>query len=143
NYRLQGMQAAVLAVKLKYLDGWNDARRAHAARYRELLADTWLELPVEMPWSRHVYHLFVVRVKKNREVLVPRMTAKEIDTGIHYPIPIHLQPAYADLGYRAGDFPHAEQAAAEVYSLPIYPEMDEAKLSRVASALRESLAEKM
>jgi dTDP-4-amino-4,6-dideoxygalactose transaminase len=142
NFRLEGMQGAVLNVKLKYLDGWNDLRRAHAARYGELLSDAHrqhaggaLTLPQELPYARHIYHLYVVQTNE-RDALQKHLNAEGIQTGIHYPVPVHLQPAYASLGHRAGDFPEAERQAARVLSLPMFPELSEPQIARVAEAIR-------
>ncbi|MBA2339973.1 MAG: DegT/DnrJ/EryC1/StrS family aminotransferase [Pyrinomonadaceae bacterium] len=133
NFRLEGIQAAVLAVKLKHLDCWNDLRRRHAARYAELLAGTSLALPREMPYARHVYHLYVVQTN-NRDALHKTLTEAGIGTGIHYPTPIHLQPAYHSLKYKAGDFPTTERQAARVLSLPMYPELRDEQIAQVAEA---------
>ena len=138
NFRLEGMQGAVLNVKLKYLDGWNDLRRAHAARYGELLSemnDGALTLPREMPYARHVYHLYVVQTEA-RDALQKHLAAAGVQTGIHYPVPIHLQPAYAALGHRAGDFPMAERQAARVLSLPMFAELTGEQIERVVGAVR-------
>ncbi|HEX8422806.1 MAG TPA: DegT/DnrJ/EryC1/StrS family aminotransferase, partial [Pyrinomonadaceae bacterium] len=140
NFRLEGIQGAVLNVKLKYLDGWNDLRRAHAARYHELLADAVrdggaLVLPQELPYARHIYHLYVVQ-SEERDALQKHLSAAEIQTGIHYPVPVHLQPAYASLGHKAGDFPEAERQAARILSLPMFPELSEAQIARVAESVR-------
>lgn len=135
NFRLEGIQAAVLRVKLKYLEGWTEARRAAAAHYDELLAGTGVETPVAMPHARHVYHVYAVRTDR-RQALQDGLQALGIQTGIHYPIPIHLLPAFEDLGYHAGQFPHAERAANEVLSLPMFPELTRAQCERVADALR-------
>ena len=135
NYRMEGLQGAVLGVKLRYLDEWTKARRACAARYRELLADTGVQAPQEMPYARHVYHVFTLRVPR-RDEFQKALQAEGIQTGIHYPVPVHLQPAYADLGYHRGDFPQAEQAAAEVISLPLFPEMTEGQMEEVVVAVR-------
>jgi dTDP-4-amino-4,6-dideoxygalactose transaminase len=137
NFRLEGIQGAVLNVKLKYLDGWNDLRRAHAARYGELLADLdggALMLPRESADVRHIYHLYVVQTPA-REVLQKHLSAAGIQTGIHYPVPIHLQPAYDSLGHRAGDFPAAERQAARVLSLPMFPELTDEQIVRVAEVV--------
>jgi len=137
NFRLEGIQGAVLNVKLKYLDGWNDLRRAHAARYGELLADLdggALMLPRESADVRHIYHLYVVQTPA-REALQKHLSAAGIQTGIHYPIPIHLQPAYDSLGHRAGDFPAAERQAARVLSLPMFPELTDEQIVRVAEVV--------
>jgi len=138
NFRLEGIQGAVLGVKLKYLDQWNELRRAHAARYGELLADLdadgLLMLPREMPDAHHIYHLFVVQ-SADRDALQQHLSEAGIQTGIHYPVPIHLQPAYAFLGHQPGDFPTAERQAARVLSLPMFPELTDEQINRVASSI--------
>jgi dTDP-4-amino-4,6-dideoxygalactose transaminase len=142
NFRLEGIQGAVLNVKLKYLDGWNDLRRAHAARYNELLAGAQssddsgsaLVLPQELPYARHIYHLYVVQTDA-RDALQKHLSAEGVQTGIHYPVPVHLQPAYRALGHRAGDFPAAERQAARILSLPMFPELSEPQIARVAEAI--------
>ncbi len=134
NYRMEGMQGAILRVKLRHLEQWTEARRAHAARYQQLLRDTDLGLPAERPQTRHVFHVYAVRTRR-REALMKSLGDQGIQTGIHYPIPVHLQPAYADGDYPRGSFPHAEKAADEVLSLPMYPEMTEAHLQAVSQAL--------
>src|SRR5215472_1777340 len=131
NYRLEELQAALLRVKLAELEAWTEARRAHAARYRELLAGGPVELPVEAPDRRHVYHVFAVR-HPERDRLAGVLAGRGVATGIHYPLPVHLQDGYADLGYRAGDFPVSERAAAEVLSLPMYPELRPDQVEAVA-----------
>jgi dTDP-4-amino-4,6-dideoxygalactose transaminase len=136
NYRLEEIQAAVLRVKLRHLDQWTESRRACAARYASLLADSEIEIPIEMPYSRHVYHVYAIRVD-DRERMQKRLQASGIHTGIHYPVPVHLQPAYADLGYQAGSFPMAEEAAARVLSLPMFPELTPAQQEQVAIAVRQ------
>ncbi len=135
NYRMEGMQGAILRVKLRHLEKWTEARRAHAARYGKLLTGCGVRLPEVMPWARHVYHVYTIR-SADRDALRAALQQREIQTGIHYPVPIHLQPAYADLGYARGAFPVAEQAAAEVLALPIYPEMSDSQLQEVAAAVR-------
>ena len=134
NYRMEGMQGAILRVKLRHLEAWTEARRAHAARYRQLLSDTGLGLPAERAESRHVYHVYAVRTR-DRDGLMKSLGEQGIQTGIHYPMPVHLQPAYADDAYRRGSFPHSEKAADEVLSLPMYPEMSEDHLQTVSRAL--------
>jgi dTDP-4-amino-4,6-dideoxygalactose transaminase len=134
NFRLEGIQGAVLNVKLRHLDKWNDLRRAHAARYNELLSESGLTLPREMAYARHVYHLYVVQ-SEGRDQLQQTLSEQGVQTGIHYPIPIHLQPAYASLGYSRGDFPEAERQAERVLSLPMFPELTEEQLKRVAEAI--------
>ncbi len=134
NFRLEGIQGAVLGVKLKHLDRWNDLRREHAARYDELLSQTGLRLPREMDYARHVYHLYVVQTD-DRDALQTSLNEAEIQTGIHYPIPIHLQPAYAFLGHKVGDFPESESQARRVLSLPMFPELTDSQIEEVVSAI--------
>jgi dTDP-4-amino-4,6-dideoxygalactose transaminase len=138
NHRLDTIQAAVLRLKLPHLDGWNVRRQYLADAYREHLAGGPLELPAEAEAGRHIYHLFVVQSDR-REALRAAMTGKGIETGIHYPIPLHAQPVLKSLGYSAGDFPHAEQLAATSLSLPMYPELPIAHLERVVEAIRDSM----
>lgn len=135
NYRMEGMQGAILRVKLRHLGKWTEARRAHAARYGKLLEGCGVRLPQVMPYARHVYTVYTIRTS-DRDALRAELRQRDIQTGIHYPVPVHLQPAYADLGYGRGTFPVAEQAAAEVLALPIYPEMTGSQLEEVAAALR-------
>jgi len=135
NYRMDGVQGAVLGVKLKYLEAWTEARRSHAAEYTRRLNGTAASAPTERPASRHVYHQYVVRVPE-RDAWRAALTEAGVQTGVHYPIPVHLQPAYADLGYSSGDFPIAEQAAAEVLSLPMFPEMTDQQIESIATVLR-------
>jgi dTDP-4-amino-4,6-dideoxygalactose transaminase len=134
NARMQGLQGAILRVKLRHLERWTDSRRRHAARYNTLLKDSGLGLPEEMPYARHVYHLYTVRVR-DRAAVRASLDAAGIQTGLHYPVPVHLQPAYADLGYRAGQFPESERAAAEVLSLPMFPELTSDQIAIVGEAL--------
>lgn len=135
NYRMEGLQGAILRVKLRHLEGWTAARRAHAARYAELLPGSGVELPAEASGRRHVYHVYAVRTR-DREGTMKALAEQGVQTGIHYPVPVHLQPAYADPRYRQGSFPHSERAADEVLSLPMYPEMSEDHLQAVNRALR-------
>jgi dTDP-3-amino-3,4,6-trideoxy-alpha-D-glucose transaminase len=135
NSRLDSMQAAVLRVKLRHLDAWNARRAAHAARYAALLPGDGLVLPTTQPGATHVFHLFVLRTRA-REALRAHLEQAGIETGVHYPVPPHLQPAYAGLGYGPGSFPVAERLAREVMSLPMFPELTEDQLQRVASAIR-------
>lgn len=135
NYRMEGMQGAILRVKLRYLEKWTEARRAHAARYRDLLAGCAATLPTEAAWARHVYHVYAVRTP-DREGLMKSLAEQGIQTAIHYPVPVHLQPAYADPAYGKGSLPVTEQAAGEVVSLPMFPEMTAAHENAVGAALR-------
>lgn len=138
NYRMEGIQGAVLGVKLRHLERWTEARRSHAGRYNRLLAGLDIELPEEVYSNRHVYHIYAIRVM-HRDRFQQSMTARGVHTGIHYPIPVHLQPAYADLGYRAGDFPRSEAAAREVLSLPMFPELTTGQQDIVAESIGEVL----
>lgn len=142
NFRLDSVQAAVLHAKLSRLAGWNERRRAIATRYQELLGDAAragrLRLPVEAPGRRHVFHQYVVRVP-DRDHVRMRLAQREISTAVYYPVPLHLQPCFADLGYREGSFPEAEKAAKQVLALPIFPELTAAELERVAEELLEAL----
>lgn len=141
NYRMEGFQGAVLRVKLRHLEAWTETRRAIVRQYNSLLADCDLETPVEMPWARHVYHVYTVR-SKNRDHLQATLAETGIQTGIHYPIPVHLQPAYADLGYGPGAFPRAESVAKEVLSLPLYPELSPQAVAQVAEAVKQVVGTK-
>ena len=136
NYRMEGFQGAILRVKLRRLDAWTAARRANAAAYRELLVDAGVTTPSEAYYAEHVYHVYAVRTTE-REALARTLQAHGVATGIHYPIPVHLQPAFADLGYAAGDFPESERAADEVLSLPMYPELTRTHIEQVAAAVRQ------
>ncbi|MBA3513724.1 MAG: DegT/DnrJ/EryC1/StrS family aminotransferase [Pyrinomonadaceae bacterium] len=136
NYRMEGMQGAVLGVKLRHLDDWNRTRRKHAADYRRALADTGVCLLEEMPYTRSVNHIFPVFTPQ-RDKLVEHLKARGVSTGIHYPIPVHLQLGYRDLGYNLGDFPHTEQACDEVLSLPMYAELSTAEVTEVSDLIRE------
>jgi dTDP-4-amino-4,6-dideoxygalactose transaminase len=134
NYRMEGLQGAILRVKLRHLEQWTDQRRAVAEKYNQLLADSDVERPVEMPWARHVYHVYTLRTDE-RDARQAALSAEAIQTGIHYPVPVHLQPAYADMGYARGAFPQSEKAAATVLSLPLFPEMTNDQIEKVSQAL--------
>jgi dTDP-4-amino-4,6-dideoxygalactose transaminase len=136
NYRMEGIQGAVLGVKLKYLEQWTRERRRVAQRYHELLADTPLQLPREADYAESAYHLYVVRHPR-RDELKKYLEGNRIGCALHYPLSLHRQKCYAHLGYKAGDFPVAEKAARECLSLPIYPEMTEEKLERVAAVIKD------
>jgi dTDP-4-amino-4,6-dideoxygalactose transaminase len=138
NYRMEGLQGAILRVKLRHLEQWTEARRAVASKYDHLLTDCDIELPLEMPWARHVYHTYTVRTME-RERFQASLAAEGIQTAIHYAEPAHLQPAYADLGYGEGAFPHAEAAARQVLSLPIYPELSADAIAQVARAVKNAV----
>lgn len=136
NSRLDEMQAAILRVGLRHLASFTERRRALAALYDRALADSAVRRPVEQAYARAVYHLYVVR-HPGRDALAAGLRQRGIGTLIHYPIPLHLQPAFASLGHRPGDFPVAEKAASEILSLPLYPQMTEEQVGRVAAAVRE------
>jgi dTDP-4-amino-4,6-dideoxygalactose transaminase len=136
NYRLEGVQGAVLGVKMKYIEDWTEARRTHAARYNKLLADSAYDLPTTPAHLRHVYHVYAIR-HPERDMLQAFLTERGIGTNIHYPIPVHLQRCFAELKHKVGDFPHAERAANEVLSLPMYPEFQPQQQDQVVAALHE------
>ena len=143
NSRLDTLQAAILSVKLRHLAAWNDARRAAAGWYRSALGGCpGVVLPAEAPWTgRHASHLFVVRVlERDRDVVARAMAARGVQTVVHYPVPIHLQKAYADLGLRRGAFPAAEAASSSILSLPMFPEITQGQVAYVADSLRAVLA---
>lgn len=146
NSRLDGLQAAVLRAKLPRLPEWNRARAAAAARYEELLAGIGgIARPVTLAGNEHVWHLYVIRVEAfggdpaRRDELVAKLNANGIGAGVHYPTPIHLTPAFAYLGYKAGDFPNAEAAATRILSLPLHPHITADEQAQVADALRVAL----
>jgi dTDP-4-amino-4,6-dideoxygalactose transaminase len=150
NTRMDGFQAALLQVKLKYVDGWNEARRKLATRYHELFTAAGLAepgtcpihgviLPQEVPGSRHVWHQYVIRTVR-RNTLREFLTARGIGSEIFYPVPLHLQDALKGLGYVQGSFPQAERAAREVLALPMFPELREDEQQAVVSAIAEFLS---
>ena len=136
NRRLDTLQAAVLRIKLQHLEKWNAARRQHAARYRLLLEKSQIVTPIEAQYAESVWHLYVVRVRE-RDGLKDHLSSRGINCGIHYPVPIHLQPAYRDLGYKKGDFPVTELYAHTIISLPMYAELTPELIARVAEAACE------
>jgi dTDP-4-amino-4,6-dideoxygalactose transaminase len=144
NGRLDSIQAGWLSVKLRHLAKWNESRRAHAHRYHELLRDAKdaIVIPKEASWTKGVYHLYVVRVQE-REAFQAALAEAGIGTGIHYPIPLHLQKAYENLGYKKGDFPVTERVASEIVSLPMFPQMTNEQLDEVAAKVRELLPAKL
>jgi len=137
NYRMEGIQSAILQAKLPHLEAWTEARRAVAARYNEQLKGADVVTPVECENVRHVYHLYVVR-SKARDALQDYLNARGVATGLHYPTPIHLQDGYRFLGYQEGDFRVAEQAAKEILSLPMYAELTDEQVDYVAKCVSES-----
>jgi dTDP-4-amino-4,6-dideoxygalactose transaminase len=142
NYRMEAFQGAILRVKLRHLERWTEARRALAAKYNELLADSGVERPKEMSWARHVYHVYTLR-SRDRDGLRAALQEDGIQTGVHYPVPVHLQPAYADLGFGRGAFPRAEAAANQVLSIPLYPELSPHAAAEVAAAVNKAAARKI
>lgn len=135
NHRLDTMQAAVLQVKLPYLDGWNEQRRRAAATYERLLAGLPIVTPSVLDDVEHIYHLYVVRLE-NRGALQEALQDAGVATGLHYPVPIHLQPAYQELGYKRGDFPITEAYAETILSLPMFPELDDQKVAYVVDLIQ-------
>jgi dTDP-4-amino-4,6-dideoxygalactose transaminase len=144
NGRLDSIQAGWLSVKLRHLAKWNQSRREHAHRYHELFADIKgaVTIPVEAAWTKGVYHLYVVRVA-DREALQAHLAEAGIGTGIHYPIPLHLQKAYQHLNYEKGDFPVTERVAMEIVSLPMYPQMKQEQLALVTTSVKEFATSKI
>jgi dTDP-4-amino-4,6-dideoxygalactose transaminase len=140
NARMDGFQGAVLNVKLKYIDRWNEARRRNAAFYGEQLKNgvNGMALPREADYAKHIYHIYAVRVK-NRDALMDALSKKEVATGIHYPVPLHLTGAYEPLGYKRGDFPVAEKCAGEFVSLPMFPELTEEQIRYTCDAIKSSV----
>src|SRR6185369_7911845 len=138
NSRLDGLQAAVLNVKLKHLDEWTEARREKAALYRKMLKGSHVRVPEETDNGLHVYHLFVVQMDE-RDRVAEALLVKGISTGIHYPLPLHLQPAYQYLGYIRGDFPVTEMVAERILSLPLFPELSVKQVDIICRELREHL----
>jgi dTDP-4-amino-4,6-dideoxygalactose transaminase len=144
NGRLDSIQAGWLTVKLRHLSKWNDSRRALAHRYHELLAEvkSGINIPKEAHWTKGVYHLYVVRIE-DREALQVQLGEAGIGTGIHYPIPLHLQKAYKHLGYKAGEFPVTERIAREIVSLPMYPQLSHRQQDEVVGKIAEFLNSKV
>lgn len=136
NYRMEELQAAALRVKLNHIAKWTDLRRQHAGTYCEMLADMdSIELPLEMDGAKHVYHLFVIKTD-NRDALLKHLNSNGIGAGLHYPTPLHMQPAYASLGYKEGDFPVAEKSAKQILSLPMFPELENDQIARICDLIR-------
>ena len=139
NCRMDGFQGAVLSVKLKYIDQWNEARRQHARQYTQLLSGNGsVIVPSEAGYGKHVYHIYAIRVK-NRDDLIAKLGEKEIGTNIHYPVPVHLQQAYSSMGLREGSFPVAERCAAEFVSLPMFAELSSEQIGFVADEVKKNL----
>lgn len=139
NYRMEGFQGAVLGVKMNHIEAWTEGRRRAAATYNRLLRDVpGIVLPTEMPYARHVYHVYGIFVK-NRDAVARKLQEAGIGTNVHYLNPIHLQPCYAELGHKRGDFPNAERLADEELSLPMFPELTDEQMAQVAAALGRAL----
>jgi dTDP-4-amino-4,6-dideoxygalactose transaminase len=137
NARMDGIQGAVLEVKVKYLAAWNEARRRHARAYNEALAPiTLLQIPREAPYGRHIYHVYALRAPR-RDELIAFLGEKGISCGIHYPVPIHLQKAYEGLGLKPGDFPNAEKQCREFISLPMFPELATEQILYVTEEIKK------
>ncbi len=137
NARMDGIQGAILSVKLKHLEKWNDLRRANALKYDELLAKVdGVVVPVQAPYNKHIYHVYAIRIRE-RDRILNALLERDIHCAIHYPSPIHLQKAYAKLGMASGSLPIAERCAEEFLSLPMYPELGEDEVKCVANALKE------
>ena len=136
NYRMDAIQGAILRIKLRHLEAWTEARRANARLYTQLLARSPVEAPRELPGRRHVWHIYAVRTPE-RDHLQQELQREGIQTGLHYPIPVHLQPAHADLGHHIGDFPESEAAANSVLSLPMYAELTPRDIATVTDAVRQ------
>ena len=139
NYRMESIQGAVLGIKLRHLNNWTEGRRKVAAKYNELLKNVeQIKLPKEMGYSKHVYHLFVIQVFNNkRDKLQQFLNDNGVSTGLHYPIPLHLQPCFKELGYKKGDFPVAEDLAEQGLSLPMFPEMKDEQIEYVCEKIKE------
>jgi dTDP-4-amino-4,6-dideoxygalactose transaminase len=139
NARLDALQAAVLSAKLQRLEAWNEARRRVAGWYASRLEGLGVTLPQEMPWAAHVYHLYVVLLDE-RDRVRSSLDRAGVQTGLHYPVPLHLQRAYASLGHRCGDFPVSERVASQALSLPMFPHLTETQVDTVVAVLRTALA---
>jgi dTDP-4-amino-4,6-dideoxygalactose transaminase len=139
NYRMDAIQATILRIKLSHLEDWTAARRAHALRYGKGLAEAGLTLPVEPQGYRSVYHVYGVMVEE-RNAVQQALGEKDIGTGVHYPVPVHLTEAHRDLGHGAGDFPVAERVAREELSLPMYAELGDAQIDEVCASLRAAVS---
>jgi dTDP-4-amino-4,6-dideoxygalactose transaminase len=143
---MEGIQGAVLGIKLKHLNDWTNERRRAAKKYKECLKGVdQIILPFEMEYAKHVYHLFVIQVKSKdksnssatRDELQKFLEANDISTGLHYPVPLHVQPCFNSLGYKKGDFPVAEALAERGLSLPVYPELTDKQIEYVAEKIKE------
>jgi dTDP-4-amino-4,6-dideoxygalactose transaminase len=134
NYRMEGIQAAILRVKLRHLEEWTEARRRNAAIYTDLLRRAGVQTPAVMPYARHVFHVYAI-MAENRDAIHRALSVSQIQSGIHYPFPIYLLPAHSDLGYHEGDFPNSERAARQELSLPMSPELTADQMRQVAEVV--------
>jgi dTDP-4-amino-4,6-dideoxygalactose transaminase len=141
NNRLDAIQAAVLRIKLRHIDNWNKKRAENAAYYNDKLAGTGLVTPYLPKTGTHIYHQYTLRVKDNtaRDNIIKHLREKGVDARVFYPIPLHLQPCFAYLGYKTGDFPESERAADEVFSIPVYPELTIEQMDYVIDGIKEAL----
>mgnify|MGYP001047574491 CR=1 FL=1 len=135
NYRLDAIQAAILRVKLRHLEEWTEKRRRNAKLYDELLEGSQVGTPIEMEYAKHVYHLYVVKVK-NRDKLYLKLKENGISAAVHYPLPLHLQEAYRYLGYKKGDFPISEACSESLLSLPMFPELTQEEIKRIVNIIK-------
>ncbi|MGH1362057.1 MAG: DegT/DnrJ/EryC1/StrS family aminotransferase [Calditrichia bacterium] len=143
NGRMDGIQGAILSVKLRHLETWTNGRRANAGLYQKYLADTeGVLLPKEADQARHVYHIYAIRTS-NRDELMKKLSEKEIYCGIHYPIPLHLQTAYSDMGHKRGDFPVTEACADSYISLPMFAELTEEQIAFTAATIKQLMSEEV
>lgn len=134
NSRLDEIQAAILTVKLKYIDIWNNKRREIAKMYNEKLLDTSIRIPLENEFGKHVYHIYSL-VSENRDEIICDLKEKGIGVGIHFPVPLHLQPALKHLNYRKGDFPICEELCNNIFDIPIFPELDKSQIDYIINEL--------
>ena len=143
NSRLHALQATILSIKLRHVDSWNDARRAHAAHYKTLLEGTPYVMPAERDGARHIYHQYTLRLPRSldRDAISAHLNKRGIGHAIYYPKSLHLQPVFADLGYQVGDLPVSERVTEEVLSLPIFPELREEEVALVGAALCEAVSD--
>jgi dTDP-4-amino-4,6-dideoxygalactose transaminase len=137
NYRMDNLQGAFLRIKLKHLPAWTESRRSHAALYGKLFEGSAVRFPREMPYAKHVYHLYSLSAG-NRDALHKTLGDKGIASGFHYPIPVHLQPCFESLGYKKGSLPHTEKAAAEQISLPMFAELTDDQIREIVAATKEA-----
>jgi len=139
NNRMDTIQAAVLKVKLKYLEGWNKKRQENAAFYKELFSDMAVCVPYVAPYSTHTYHQYVLRLAKGSKELMLHLKNKGIDSRVYYPLPLHLQKCFRYLGYRLGDFPESEKAAQQTLAIPVYPDLSKEEMDYIAKSVKEFL----